>query len=133
MEEMTLQDLRKAACRPEVWMNLLRRHRSAIYPTFGGTIPRLSPIINMPQARYDRMTAGGRFLIRLVEDYPTSMLEILDLGMPAKADEIVRPRCIAKRTINRSSSFALIITSSTTRKAVLVSVTQHNNADGVYR
>ncbi|TEB06284.1 hypothetical protein FA13DRAFT_1807248 [Coprinellus micaceus] len=54
MEEMTLQDLKKAACRPEVWMSFLRRHHSATYPTFGGTIPRLSPIIHMPQAGYDR-------------------------------------------------------------------------------
>lgn len=133
MEEMTLQDLKKAACRPEVWMSFLRRHRSATYPTFGGTIPRLSPIIHMPQAGYDRMTAGGRFLIRVMEEYPTSTLEILDLGMPAKSDEIVRPRCIAEQAINTSTNCALIVTSSTTRKAVLVSVTQHDEARNVYR
>ncbi|TEB19995.1 hypothetical protein FA13DRAFT_1801497 [Coprinellus micaceus] len=131
-QEMTLQDMKNVLSRPQVWTKLVQSYAFQTYPTFDGTIPRCSAVVELPPASYERMTAGGRYLARVQDEKRTFTLQIFNLAPPSKADTLVQPRLVAENLIQGTGGCPLGITSCTTHNAVLVSVTWHDKDRDLY-
>ncbi|TEB10743.1 hypothetical protein FA13DRAFT_1806244 [Coprinellus micaceus] len=125
-EEMTLQDIRQALRRPQTWSTLVSRRPARYYPTFDGTIPKASPMVQMRKALYEQMTPGGRFLTRVQDINQTFTLQMFRLAPPAEAHTIRLPVIVAEHVIQGNCGYPLKVTSCTTRNTVLVSLTWHD-------
>jgi hypothetical protein len=126
IEEMTLQDIKQALRRPQTWSTLISRRPARYYPTFDGTIPKASPMVQMRKALYEQMTPGGRFLTRVQDINQTFTLQMFRLAPPAEAHTIRLPVIVAEHVIQGNCGYPLKVTSCTTRNTVLVSLTWHD-------
>ena len=126
-----MEEVEKAACRPEIWIRLLQHRRTRFYPTFCNRVPLKSKRWRIPSAYYQRMTAGGRYLIEATGNkHQDSTLKLWDLGVPGNAHLLSIPTLLASQVVIGARGDVMVSCCSTS-ESILVVLTWLLSGDNV--
>ena len=111
---MSQQEIERAACRPHRWIRILRKHQGPFFPTFINHPPLASLQWHIPRPYFQRITAGGRYLVEAV-GYPRQdvTLKVWDLGVPGRINLLTALVLVASKVVQGTDGTTMISCCST--------------------
>ena len=112
--DMSQKEIQQAACRPEIWAQLVERRHGRYYPTFQGRVPREGQRWSTQKPYFQRLTSGGRYFVEAVSpQQQDTRLKIWDLGIPGRADRQPGPVVLASRVLEDTNGAVMVSCCST--------------------